>query len=153
MNAAVAPSAASPMHRQPHPSPQRHRIGRFAVWFAIAAAPLAWNLQLLFNVGLVAHGCFPHDEPRAQPIWSRLPVAVGAIEVAALVVCVVAGLVAWRNWRRTRDERPGSAHHVLEGGDGRTRFMALVGLLTSALFGLAVVFAAIVLALVPPCNG
>ena len=153
MNAIAPPSGPSPMHRQPHPSPQRERVGRFAIWFAIAAAPLAWNLQLLFNVGLSSYGCFPHDEPRARPLWAHLPSAVGAIEVAAFVVCVVAALVAWRNWHRTRTERPGSAHRVLEAGDGRTRFMALVGLLTSGLFGLAVILAAIVLALVPPCNG
>jgi heme/copper-type cytochrome/quinol oxidase subunit 2 len=151
MNAATAPS--SPMHRQPHPSPHRAKVGALPIWFAIVAAPLAWNLQLLFNVGLVAHGCYPHDEPRSEPIWNHLATATTAIEVIAIVVCVVAGLVAWRNWRRTREEAAGSAHHLIEGGDGRTRFMAMVGILCSGLFGLAVLFSAAMLAVVPPCSG
>jgi hypothetical protein len=149
MNAA----ASSPMQRQPHPSPHRERVRPLALWFGIAASPLAWSLQLLVNAGLSARGCFPHDVPLAQPLWLPLTAVLAAIEAAALVLCVLGGLVAWRNWRRTHGERPGSAHHVLEAGDGRTRFMALIGLLCSGLFGLAVVFAAFVPALVPGCGG
>ena len=152
-SAAYPPPASSPMHRAPHPSPERAQVGAFAIWFAIAAAPLAWNLQLLFNVGLVAHGCYPHDEPRAQPIWTHLGSVAAAIEVAAMVVCVVAFLVAWRNWRRTRHEGPGAAHRVMEGGSGRTRFMAMVGMLTNGLFLLATLFSAGMLAAIPPCAG
>jgi hypothetical protein len=152
MNTA-ATASSSPMHRQPHPSPHRAKVGAFPIWFAIVAAPLAWNLQLLFNVALVAHGCYPHDEPRSEPLWNHLATATTAIEAIAMAVCVVAGLVAWRNWRRTREEAAGSAHHLIEGGDGRTRFMAMVGILCSGLFGLAVLFSAGLLAVVPPCAG
>ena len=114
-------SATSPMHREPHPAPQRERVGAFAIWFAIVAAPLAWNLQLLFN--------------------------------AAIAICVLAGIVATRNWRLTREEKPGSAHHLIEAGDGRTRFMAMVGLLCSGLFGLAVLLSAGMISVVPVCSG
>lgn len=146
-------SATSPMHREPHPAPQRERVGAFAIWFAIVAAPLAWNLQLLFNATLAAHGCYPHDEPLASPIWVHLMPVTAAIEVAAIAICVLAGIVATRNWRLTREEKPGSAHHLIEAGDGRTRFMAMVGLLCSGLFGLAVLLSAGMISVVPVCSG
>jgi hypothetical protein len=152
MNTAPTPAAPAPQG-QLHPSPKRGQVGRWAIWFPIVAAPLAWNLQLLVNVPIASHGCYPHDVPLDAPIWGNLGAVNAGVEVVALLVCVVAGLVAWRNWRRTRDEKPGTAHHLIEGGDGRTRFMAMVGLLVSGLFIIAVGFAAANLVVVPACTG
>jgi hypothetical protein len=74
------------------------------------------------------------------PSWADLWSILLAISVAGIVLAIVGGLVAWRSWRRTREERPGSAHHLLDRGDGRTRFMAMCGILTSVLFLVALVF-------------
>jgi hypothetical protein len=41
----------------------------------------------------------------------------------------------------------------MEAGDGRTRFMAMVGLICSGLFLLATIFATGLLYMVQPCNG
>ncbi len=147
-----ATSATSVMHRQPHPSPQRERVGGFAIWFAILAAPVAWSLQLLVNVPLAAHACYPHRLPLAVPIWSNLGSVTTIIELVAVAICLVAAGVAWRNWLLTHGEKPGGAHHLMEGGDGRTRFMAMVGLLCSGLFLLAVLFAIGMVVVVPPCS-
>ena len=149
---ATTPVVASAAHEQPHPSPHRARVGRWAVWFPMVAAPLAWNLQLLVNVPIVAHGCYPHDVPLDSPIWSNLGAVNAWVEALSLLICVIAGLVSWRTWLRTRDEKPGTAHQLIESGDGRTRFMAMVGMLTSCLFIIAVAFAAATLATVPPCG-
>ncbi len=136
-----------------HPSPHRGRVGRWALWFGVLGAPLAWALQQLVTPPIFAHGCFPHDVPLAQPIWTHAAAAATAIEVLALLACIAAGFVSWRNWRRTRDEKAGSAHHLLEGGDGRSRFMSMVGMLCSALFLLAVASAMGALHMVAGCNG
>jgi hypothetical protein len=149
MNAPATPA----LHRQPHPSPHRERVGGVAAWFAIVAAPLAWNLQLLVNVPIAAHTCYPHDVPLASPIWSNLGSVTSVVETIAVVVCLAAGLVAWRNWRRARGEKAGSARHLIEGGDGRTRFMAMVGMMMSGLFLIAVIFACFSLYAVPACGG
>jgi hypothetical protein len=63
------------------------------------------------------------------------------------------GLISWRNWQRAGAEKAGSAHHLLEGGDGRTRFMSMVGMISSGLFLLAVIFALTAFYLVAGCNG
>ena len=154
MNASLS-TASGPggPHGQPHPSPQRANVGRWAIWFAIVAAPLAWNLQLLVNVPIASYACFPHDVPFDAPIWSNLDTVTTVVEAVAVLVCVIAGLVGWRNWRRTHQEKPGSAHRLIEGGDGRTRFMAMVGMLVSGLFLIAVLFSCINLYAVPPCGG
>lgn len=136
-----------------HPSPHRERVSLWSLWFCILGAPAAWSLQELVNAPLFAHGCYPKDVPLAAPIWANAGSVALGVEVVAIVVCIVAGLTAWRNWRRTRAEKEGSGHHLMESGDGRSRFMAMVGLLCSGLFLLATVFATSFLYVVQPCNG
>jgi hypothetical protein len=136
-----------------HPSPHRERVGAWAMWFGILGAPVAWSVQQLINAPLFAHGCYPKDVPLAAPIWGNAGSVGLVVEVVAVVLCVAAGLVALRNWRRTREEKEGSGHHLMESGDGRSRFMAMVGIICSGLFLLAVVVATAFLVLVQPCNG
>ena len=122
-------------------------------WLAIVSAPLAWVLQLWVNVTVSAHACYPHDVPLAQPIWAHLAFTTALVEAIAICLCVFSGGLAWRNWQRTRNEKPGTAHRLIESGDGRARFLAMVAMLTSGLFLFAVVLTLINLAAVPPCGG
>jgi hypothetical protein len=135
-----------------HPAPGRHAVSPGALWFGLFGAPAAWSVQLMANYALTAHGCFPGSEPRATPYFGGLSTLVLVISAAALAVAAAAGGAAWRSWRTTRAEHPGGHEHLLETGAGRTRFMALAGLLLSGLFLLGVVMAAIPLFLVPPCG-
>jgi hypothetical protein len=136
-----------------HPSPHEGRVGPFALWFGVVGAPLAWALQQLVTPPIFAHGCYPHDVPISEPIWSNAAAVATTIELVALFACVAAGLISWRNWQRAGAEKAGSAHHLLEGGDGRTRFMSMVGMISSGLFLLAVIFALTAFYLVAGCNG
>lgn len=151
----TAPSSSgrSAPERQRHPSPQRSRVGRVATWFALLGAALAWSLQELINVSLAGHACYPHDLPLAAPLWPDLVVIAAWVEAAAILICIAAGVVGFLNWRRSRGEKPGGAHEVLGGGDGRTRFLAMSSMLTSGLFLVATVFATLYLAVVTPCGG
>lgn len=146
-------TAAPSLHRQPHPAPQRRRVGRWGTWFGLLGAPLAWGLQLLVNAAIGAHGCYPSDMPLATSIWPHARAVMAAVELGALALVLAAAWGAWRSWQRTREERPGSAHQLIGGGDGRTRFMAMAALMTSALFLLAVLFSALNLAATPACGG
>jgi hypothetical protein len=146
--AATAPS----LEQQPHPAPHRSRVSPLATWFAVLAAPVAWNLQQLVDAATAAHGCYPHDEPVGAPLWHSLAAVALWVNVLACVVCIAAGLVAWRNWRSTLSEGPGSANRLLGGGEGRTRFLAMAGLMSSGLFLVAVLFAAGGLLIVGTCT-
>ena len=132
-----------------HPVPHRHRVGLLALGFALLGAPLAWNIALLAGSAVSGYQCFPRHEPLALPLWAGTRDTLLAMCVVALALGVAAALVAWRNWRRTRDEKPGTAH----AGEGRTRFMALCGLLCSGLFLIALLFTLAAVVLVPLCNG
>jgi hypothetical protein len=146
-------SAEPAAKRQPHPSPHRSRVGRWAEWFGLLGAASAWSLQELVNVSLAGHACYPRDVPLAAPLWPHLTdIAVG-VEVVAIVVCALAFIVAWRNWRRSRHEKAGDVHQLLGGGDGRTRFMAMSGMMVSAVFLFATALATLNLAGISPCGG
>lgn len=132
-----------------HPAPHRQRVGMLALGFGIVGAPLAWNIELLAGTALSGHQCFPRYMPLAVPLWTGTWGFLLAMSVVAIVIAIAAGLVAWRSWRRTRDEKPGSVH----GGEGRTRFMAMCGLLCSGLFMVALVFTLAAILLVPLCSG
>ncbi|MEO8925457.1 MAG: hypothetical protein ABI330_22000, partial [Caldimonas sp.] len=131
----------------------RNRVIRWAVWFGLLGAPLAWSLQELVNVSLAGHACYPHDTPLATPLWTNLNAMSLWVEVVAIAICIAALIVAIVSWRRTRHERPGDAHQLLGSGDGRTRFMAMAGVMTSVLFLLGTLLAVLNIAGVPPCGG
>jgi len=135
-----------------HPAPHRARVGLAALLFGIVAAPAAWNAQILLSVALSGHACYPRDKPLAAPLWSNLEPILLTINIVSIAIAVMGGIVAWRSWLQTRAERPGSGHHLLESGDGRTRFMAMCGILISALFLLALIFGSGVVFMVPPCG-
>jgi hypothetical protein len=75
-----------------------------------------------------------------------------AVSLAALAVGGGAVAVAARSWRATRGETGGGRHRALETGEGRTRFMALAGLLTGLLFLLVSAVHTATLFLVQPCG-
>ena len=153
MSVTTVSRSGSAAERQPHPSPHRHRVLRVALWFGLLGAPVAWSLQELVNVSLAGHACYPHDLPLAMPLWLQLGSIALWVEAVAVIVCIAAGLVAFASWRRSRNEKPGDAHQLLGSGDGRTRFMAMAGVMTSALFLIGTALAALNLTAVPPCGG
>jgi hypothetical protein len=135
------------------PAPHRHRIRMVAAAFALFAAPIAWATHLLVSYALTASACFPHGTPIHGPLWPALWPVLWGIDVVAIAIGLVAAAIAWRNWRGTRAEAQGSAHTLLEAGEGRTRFLALCGLLASGGFVLALAFASVGLLVVPACAG
>lgn len=145
---ASAPTPA--LHRI---SPHGDRVSPWVVAFAITAAPSAWILQLLLSAGLAAHACYPHDVPLSQPLWNHLTTIIAMVDGCAFVVAAAGGITSWRFWQLTRHEQPGQAMQLSGGGEGRARFLAMVGMMTSGLFLLAIVFAASNLAAVPACAG
>lgn len=106
----------------------------------------------MIDYAIAAYGCYPHAIPLPRP---ALPVHLitHVITVAALVVALACLWMAARSWRAARragaapedEERMGPEHL------SRIRFMAVAGMMTSGLFGLATVLNGISPALVSPC--
>ena len=138
-------------HARTHPSPHRDRVSFLALLFGACAAPLFWLGQLGLGYGLTALVCFPGDHPQAPPPNMPLSAALVAFDVIALAACLAGGGVAWWAWRQTWNEQGGGKNHALHTGEGRTRFMALWGIMSSLWFAAAILFNAIASITVPPC--
>jgi hypothetical protein len=134
-----------------HPSPARHQVSLAALWFGLFAAPVVWSLQMLVLYPVVAHGCFPRDHPLSRPIFPTDPIVL-LVSIAALAVAAAAGVIALRGWRSTREEHPSNEEHLLETGEGRSRFMALGGMLLSGLFFFGIVLNGLPFLLLGPCG-
>lgn len=143
-------SAASTGH---HPTPHGHRIGLAALLFGFGAAPTAWIVQLLINYGFSSSVCYPGPVSLTTPPqgWRWITPALFGLDAAAVLAVLAGGIVAWRSFAATRDEKEGDPHHLLEVGEGRSRFIALCGLITAGSFLVIVLFNTLSLILVPLC--
>ncbi|GJG86952.1 hypothetical protein tb265_21330 [Gemmatimonadetes bacterium T265] len=133
-----------------HAAPHRDRVRLPALWAGLFAGPLLWGAQTLANYAVVAHGCYPTSTPRATPTFGVWGLAV-AVSVVAALGTAAAGAVALRSWRATREETGGPTESLLDTAEGRTRFMAMTGLVLSGLFLLAVLATGLPLFMVRPC--
>jgi hypothetical protein len=139
----------------PHPSPHRERVGLFAQFFGLTAAPTAWVAQLLLNYGLASYSCFPRIAPRTTvlPGWGFVWWLLLGFNLLAVVIALAASVVSYLTWRAARHEHPGGFSHAVAAGEGRTRFFGLVGVMTGLGFLAAIIFDLVALFVVPQCIG
>ena len=143
-----------------HPAPARVRVSLAALWFGIFGGPVAWSVQTLINLPVASHGCFPRLEPLDHPVIGNVSGITFVVSVFAILTCLAATAVSVRTWLRTRGEHQESAgsgrHHdaataLAETGEGRTRFMALSGVLASLTFLVLTIVQTASIFLVSPC--
>jgi hypothetical protein len=132
---------------EPVPGAHGHPI---LLAFGVIASPVAWGLALFALFAIASHNCFPGAAPRPTELWDA-DWMLGVIAGGALVICAVAGLISYWSWRMTYKENP-SASAMIQFGEGRTRFVAIWGALTSLLFGILMVVSLIPLFVVPTCG-
>jgi hypothetical protein len=138
-----------------HPAPKRHAVRLHESFFALFGGPLAWFVQLNVGFALASQPCFRDGErmlaPRFNPDWTWT--AMIAATVIACVIGLLAALISWRAYVRTLDEGAGGHRHVLEVGSGRTRFLALWGVVLGAGAALATGLTAVAFFVLPRCAG
>jgi hypothetical protein len=120
------------------PAPEAREPRFLWLLFGCAAAPLAWLGQVVLDYGVTTAACYPGDHPVALHTAGPLQAALIACDVLALAICAAGALVSWRGWRRAR------------AGEGRSRFLALWGVMSSLWFLAAILFN-VIASLVPPC--
>ena len=140
-------AAAQPADRISHPAPQRHKAPAWLVGAGLLLAPAAWILQLNTSWLLGEAACASGD---AAPAPNAMLLS-GA--VVALALALVALAAAARSWFLTRGEGAGGREDALTSGHGRTRFMALCGVIVSAIFTLAIAFSVAIPFVVQRCAG
>ena len=98
----------------------------FALWIAVLGSAVVWFIQLNASYSLVMWACASGKQ------WT-----LHAASVLFLVLAAVPGWIAWQQWVAAGSGERESA------GDGRRRFMAMLGLLLTALFVLLILAQAI----------
>lgn len=94
-----------------------------ALWTAILAGPVVWLLSFQANFTLAPWACDFKSKG-----------ALITVTILALVLVACSGLLAWREWSALGKVPPDDAPGVM----GRTRVMALAGVLLSSLFFIVV---------------
>lgn len=131
-----------------HPAPRRGAVSLFGLVFGLAGAPLVWALHLTFNAAVAGRVC-----EATGPNLGRdgALVAMTVSGLIALSISAAAGLVAYRGWRATHEAQESQHHTVFDVGEGRTRFLCLIGIVFSAGFFAASLFDLIAVYMVPLC--
>jgi hypothetical protein len=88
------------------------------LWTGILVGPFAWTAQLALSYPIAQLTCH-------TGFASQHPTALHAISVGALIIIAAGAFVSWQVYQRDRAER--------------VQFMAMLGLLTCALFALVVI--------------
>jgi hypothetical protein len=94
-----------------------------ALWFGFLAAPLIWFVNLELNFMLAPWACATGRQ-----------FSLGLVTLVALLLVASAGLLAWRMWLHAGQEWL----HNAGGRISSRRFLAMLGILTSSLFFLAI---------------
>jgi len=119
----------------------------FALWIAVLGSAVIWFVQMQTSYSLVMWACSGGHR------WS-LHVA----SILFLILAAAPGWLAWKHWRASAQVVAGGAdpgrHRETEresSGAGRRRFMAMLGLMLTALFILLIVAQAIPSFFFDPC--
>lgn len=113
--------------------------GKLALWCGVLAAPIAWGVQLQLNYSLLRFACWYHWLLYLHHVTTLL----------LLGVAVWGTWLAHREWKRIGAGEPDDAEDPVP---GRSRFMAVLGLLTGVLFCLLIVAQWIPALFFDPCE-
>lgn len=94
------------------------------LWIGMLLAPIAWGIQLQSVYLTSEFGCFTSDF-----MWNHV------VSGLALTVALVGGAIAWLEWIAAGATTDATGADLLS----RRRFMALLGVLISALFSVTIV--------------
>ncbi len=145
----------TPQDVSPHPPPHPEHLNMAEMFFGVLGGPLAWYLQLCAGYALASAPCFRDGIRLAAPLallqWTGPAMIVTML--TGVIIALLAFGVSGRALRRTRQHAGGGPVHLLEGRAGRTRFLALWGVLLGGAFAVAAAMTAVAFMLIPRCAG
>lgn len=138
-----------------HPAPQTERLSTPMTFFMLFGGPAAWLVQLCIGDALLSWPCFPSISKLSAPTpgYDWTGTAAWALLLAATGVALAATLLSGLRLRELKDEDEGGHAELMHVGHGRTRFIALWGVILGAGFAVATLATVAGFALVPRCAG
>jgi hypothetical protein len=131
-----------------HPAPHRNRVALWETLLGVAGGPLAWIVQLCAGYSLAAAPCYAGPD---RGFGGAPGPGIIILYAVCLAIALAGAIVSLRVFRRTRGEKRGSTDELFEHGEGRTRFLALWGLLLGAGFAAVILLNGVALIGVPRC--
>jgi hypothetical protein len=120
-----------------HPAPARDIVPLWRVVFGLLGAPAAWSLQLAATSAIGGLACLGPAGGRPGPNVDWAVTGLFSINLAAVLLAAAALAVAGLDYRRTRREEQHRSGHVMKAGEGRTRFLSVMGAWIGVLFLIA----------------
>jgi hypothetical protein len=108
-----------------------------ALWTGVLGSAIVWAIQLQTSYAMVPWACSSGHR------WI-LP----AVSLAFLVLAAVPGFISWKIWRYTSGPRGTERESA---GAGRRRFMAMLGMMSSAIFFLLIFAQGLPVFFIHPC--
>lgn len=136
---------------QDHPSPSRGAVSGWRLVGGLAAGPFGWIGQMLVDYGLSSQLCMLGRAGHRSPPASGEAVALVAINLVCLAIALGGVLLSWSSWRRVQREKPGGPDATLSIGEGRSRFLAVAGMMSAGAFVVAILFNTIEPFMIPAC--
>jgi len=121
---------------------ERLPVGSGRLWAGVVLAPVAWSVAELLGYVLVARAC------ETRSTMAHAGVTQDIVAIGLGIIAVVGLAIAVGNWRRVRDSSMASR----EPAWGRAQFMAMGGMVASALFVLGILLFALPPLLVNACD-
>jgi len=146
--------STSQIGAQEHPQPRGSRVRLQTSLLVLAAGPAAWIFQLIVDFGVASNVCRQNGVLRAAPPaggWAPESLFLVGVNLACLAVALAGGFAALAAWRRARAGKPGDATELVEVGEERARFLAECGMMTAAVFAVAILFDIVWPFFVPSC--
>lgn len=142
--------------RGPHPAPHRRGARPLYLLAGLVVAPLAWIVQICTCEALASQACFPTRHPLSEPALTSLLQLIAAVSGVCFAIGSTGIAAAWVSWRASSQESAvdsgGLAQGWVDSTEGRTRFLALVGMLGSSVFMLGLLLTALAAFVVSPCT-
>lgn len=117
---------------------------------ALFGAPSAWFVQMSVSEPLAAYACYPHQVPLSAPLWINFSAILIAISLICLASGLISGYVAWRVLEKFTQSD--FNERINEINEGQTKFLAMLGVMSSVIFIVAILFTACAVLLVSPCS-
>lgn len=127
-------------------------LGALRLLLGLFGAPMAWAFQIALSEPLAARACYPNRTPLPEPSWAGWSVVMPAVSLACLAFALLSGWAALTVWRGQTLEPMAGRDDFLRLRRGRIRFLSRLGLMSSGLFIVAVVFNTLAVLLVPLCS-
>lgn len=107
------------------------------LWAGVLVGPVATLIQLQTNYALVLWAC------GSGQVW-----VLHLVALVALLLCTAAGLLSWRNWRKTGAGWEDEGAGIIP----RSRFMSVVGMFVSLMSAIVTIAQWVAVFVYSPCQ-